>query len=31
MNQYLIVNVAVSKHGVEVLNTFLGIDVVIVL
>ncbi len=31
VNQYLIVNVAVSKHGVEVLNTFLGIDVVTVL
>lgn len=29
--KYLIVNVAVSKHGVEVLNTFLGIDVVTVL
>lgn len=31
VNQYLIVNVAVSKHGVEVLNTFLGIDVETVL
>lgn len=31
LHRYLVVNVAVGKHGIEILNTFLGVPVVAVL